>query len=378
MGGGGPLAFLNKKTWHTGSLRVIEEVWKREQENQKEQQRLEELRKQVNEERQLQELERAAEAAGHGRKSERLDWMYAGGIAAKEDAERRQEEHALGKPVVLEEAKEESKCEKISVLPSFYTEDTPKSANETWARLHNDPLFMIKKHEQAAVQRVRNNPARMMAIKDEVKKLRSMKDKKKHKKHKKHKKESKEKGHKGENGSKKRRASSSPEPSPKRHRRAEHHGDHPKPEKDPRYGLAVKNEHVPEYKTSQRAAETRKRLEEAGRKKEEEERALRNQRHQRREYKVGRISEEERARRLAEMMGDADEHRQQRRKAVDSAKRQDRAEDLANEAGRSKLKPQEYSHAAANGVHGRSLEENVASRRYYSQRKGRETAGFRR
>ena len=28
-------------------------------------------------------------------------------------------------------------------LPSFYSEDTPASANETWARLHSDPLFAV-------------------------------------------------------------------------------------------------------------------------------------------------------------------------------------------------------------------------------------------
>ena len=29
-------------------------------------------------------------------------------------------------------------------LPSFYCEDTPASANETWARLHSDPLFAVR------------------------------------------------------------------------------------------------------------------------------------------------------------------------------------------------------------------------------------------
>ena len=29
-------------------------------------------------------------------------------------------------------------------LPSFYSEDTPQSANEMWQRLHSDPLFAIK------------------------------------------------------------------------------------------------------------------------------------------------------------------------------------------------------------------------------------------
>lgn len=34
--------------------------------------------------------------------------------------------------------------DQVSLLPSFYMEDTPRSANEAWARLNNDPLFMVR------------------------------------------------------------------------------------------------------------------------------------------------------------------------------------------------------------------------------------------
>lgn len=34
-------------------------------------------------------------------------------------------------------------ADNVSLLPTFYAEDTPASANETWARLHNDPLFSV-------------------------------------------------------------------------------------------------------------------------------------------------------------------------------------------------------------------------------------------
>ena len=67
MGKGGPLAFLNKKHFHTGSIRNVEEVWKREQKAAKEEARLEELQKQIAQERQLEELEQVAEKAGHAR-----------------------------------------------------------------------------------------------------------------------------------------------------------------------------------------------------------------------------------------------------------------------------------------------------------------------
>ena len=67
MGKGGPLAFLNKKHFHTGSIRNVEEVWKREQKAAREEARLEELQKQIAQERQLEELEQVAEKAGHAR-----------------------------------------------------------------------------------------------------------------------------------------------------------------------------------------------------------------------------------------------------------------------------------------------------------------------
>lgn len=63
MGGG--LGFLNKKTWHPGRLSNVENVWKKEQEHLKEQSKLEDLRKQIADERAKEELEMVAAAGGH-------------------------------------------------------------------------------------------------------------------------------------------------------------------------------------------------------------------------------------------------------------------------------------------------------------------------
>jgi hypothetical protein len=65
MGGkGGPLAFLNKKGWHPGSIQNQEKVWKREEEHTKEMKKADELRKQIAEEREKEEMRSIAEAAG--------------------------------------------------------------------------------------------------------------------------------------------------------------------------------------------------------------------------------------------------------------------------------------------------------------------------
>lgn len=58
------LKFLNKKGWHTGSLRNIENVWKAEQKRDAEEKKLEELRKQIHEERERSEFRLLQEQAG--------------------------------------------------------------------------------------------------------------------------------------------------------------------------------------------------------------------------------------------------------------------------------------------------------------------------
>lgn len=57
--------FLNKKTWHPGRMDNQEKVWKKEEDARKESSRLEDLRTQLEEERQREELLSVAQAAGH-------------------------------------------------------------------------------------------------------------------------------------------------------------------------------------------------------------------------------------------------------------------------------------------------------------------------
>ena len=58
------LKFLNKKGWHTRILRNIENVWKAEQKHESEQKKLEELRKQIQDERKQSEFCQLQEQAG--------------------------------------------------------------------------------------------------------------------------------------------------------------------------------------------------------------------------------------------------------------------------------------------------------------------------
>lgn len=68
MGGNkAPLSFLNKKPWHPSRPQNMEEVWKREQQAESEAKRVEELRKQYEEERKRGEYLQIAAEAGHVR-----------------------------------------------------------------------------------------------------------------------------------------------------------------------------------------------------------------------------------------------------------------------------------------------------------------------
>mmetsp|Transcript_35609 Transcript_35609/g.100801 ORF Transcript_35609/g.100801 Transcript_35609/m.100801 type:complete len:384 (+) Transcript_35609:175-1326(+) len=332
MGGG--LGFLNKKSWHTGGMRQQEEVWKKEQEYAAEQKKLKELQKQIQEERKAEELREVAAEAGHVEKVERLDWMYAGLLSSKQAAD-----DAMNKTAQLDAKEEEkSRCEATATLPSFYTDDTPKSALEQWQRLNNDPLFAIKRQEAAARSRIKTNPVRMAQIQNELSVLKSAASGGKHKKEKRDKKEKKEKkerrerdrphedrGHKRDRSRSRSRDRS---PEQQQHHRRQHLVDDASVQRHGgSYGLDAG--HVPENVRSARESAggaTRRMLEEAARKREEEARAAAERpRHQR--HQPARLSADDKAKRLREMMSDAATHETQRHLKVSKYSKEEEEEE---------------------------------------------------
>ncbi|KVH96690.1 pre-mRNA-splicing factor CWC25 homolog [Cynara cardunculus var. scolymus] len=155
------LKFLNKKGWHTGSLRNIENVWKAEQKHDAEQKKLEELRKQIHEERERSEFRLLQEQAGLVPKQERLDFLYDSGLAVgKGNSDGFK---ALESFPAKAEPEQPSSANKAST-PGALFEDKPQSANDAWRKLHSDPLLLIKQREQEALARVKNNPVQMAMI----------------------------------------------------------------------------------------------------------------------------------------------------------------------------------------------------------------------
>ncbi|RYR12188.1 hypothetical protein Ahy_B04g069727 [Arachis hypogaea] len=161
------LKFLNKKGWHTGSLRNIENVWKAEQKHDAEQKKLEELRKQIHEERERNEFRLLQEKAGLVPAQERLDFLYDSGLSVGRSSNNEgfKALEAFPKPDASADAPSSSASASASKQPGALFEDKPQSANDSWRKLHSDPLLMIRQREQEALAKIKNNPVKMAMIK---------------------------------------------------------------------------------------------------------------------------------------------------------------------------------------------------------------------
>ncbi|KAK6798022.1 hypothetical protein RDI58_005724 [Solanum bulbocastanum] len=180
------LKFLNKKGWHTGSLRNIENVWKAEQKHDAEQRKLEELRKQIQEERERSEFRQLQEQAGLVTRQERLEFLYDSGLAVGKGSSSGFE--SLSKPAepvtaAVTAADSSSSAKPQASVPGALFEDRPQSSNDAWRKLHSDPLLMIRQREQEALARVKNNPVQMAMIRKSVETMKN-KDKMHHEKEK--------------------------------------------------------------------------------------------------------------------------------------------------------------------------------------------------
>ncbi|KAL6990577.1 hypothetical protein U1Q18_008694 [Sarracenia purpurea var. burkii] len=166
------LKFLNKKGWHTGSLRNIENVWKAEQKHETEQKKLEELRKQILEERERSEFRLLQEQAGLVPKQERLDFLYDSGLAVGKGSSSDGFKALEAFPNTDSQtasssssAKQQQQQQQPSA-PGALFEEKPQSANDAWRKLHSDPLLLIRQREQEALARVKNNPIQMAMIRN--------------------------------------------------------------------------------------------------------------------------------------------------------------------------------------------------------------------
>ncbi|KAM9857375.1 pre-mRNA-splicing factor CWC25 homolog [Aulostomus maculatus] len=216
--GGGDLNL--KKSWHPQTMKNMERVWKAEQKHEAERKKIEELQKELKEERAREEMTRYAEDTGAiKKKDDRLDWMYQGPAGQVS-----RDEYLLGRPIDKQitdqyEEPESGPSAETGLLPgSIFNPITPASTIDMAAKVREDPLFEIRKREEEKKREVLTNPVKMHKIKEMLRQ--NLEKKKKRKKDKKEKKGDRER-RKEEKKRKRRNSSSSSDE--KKHR--SHHGD---------------------------------------------------------------------------------------------------------------------------------------------------------
>lgn len=183
------LSFLNKKIWHPGSFANIEKVWIAEQKHKELERKAIEKAKKVKEEKAIEELKKIQVANGLIPASHlnRLDFMYQGPESSSSIIT--PEEFLLGKSL-----NDDNNANKKHFTPIFQ-ESYSNPQNEIFTKIHEDPMYLIKKEEMKQRKEIEENPYKVkMLLKDlEMRE----KSKRKHKEKKdKHKSKSREHKHK--------------------------------------------------------------------------------------------------------------------------------------------------------------------------------------
>eukprot|EP01052_Picozoa_sp_SAG31_P052968 SAG31_NODE_13343_length_873_cov_5.615979_1_plen_142_part_10 len=118
--------------------------------------KLEEIRKQIAEERQVMELE--ASANGKRKKEQAVSWMYEVPLSGDQAS---QEEHLLGKEVTLDATPGE--LDKLAEKPgALWMQDGSDAAQDMAIKIRMDPLLAIRKQEETAKRKVLQNPVEML------------------------------------------------------------------------------------------------------------------------------------------------------------------------------------------------------------------------
>lgn len=134
-----------------------------EQEAEAERKKLEELRKEREQERQMQELQRIHEAAGGKRRPERVEWMYATPASSSGPSEAELEDYLLGKKRVdkLLQGNEAQQLTRDAVPMAQEDPDESRASRDMALKIREDPLFAIKKQEQAMREMLMKDPTRL-------------------------------------------------------------------------------------------------------------------------------------------------------------------------------------------------------------------------
>ncbi|XP_030630357.1 pre-mRNA-splicing factor CWC25 homolog [Chanos chanos] len=341
--GGGDLNL--KKSWHPQTLKNIERVWKAEQKYEAERKKIEELQKELKEERAREEITRFAQETGAiKKKDDRLDWMYQGPAGQIS-----REEYLLGRPIDKQitqqyEEPESGPSAETGLLPgSIFSTSTTVNNLDLAAKIREDPLFDIRKREEEKKRSVLTNPVKMKEIKEMLRQ--NLEEKKKKKKRKKDKKEKREDKERKKEKKHKRRSSSSDDEDrkPRSHSKEENprvtnsHSHH-----KPGYGLQLPanrsaSDHVDKHARDRSRSPLSRRMERGGHSFHESDRRPktkapsppryrdRSHRHQNNNH-TKRLSAEELEKKRRQMMEFAQEREEERESNVRKYRQQDEQE----------------------------------------------------
>jgi len=144
-----------------------------------------ENKKKLKEERQIEELKKLQVDAGliPASHMQRLDWLYQGPECNKDITTA--EEFLIGKPL--------DKPEEKKYFTPVFQESYCNPQNETFTKIHEDPVFLMKKEELRHRKELEDNPYKMKMLLKKIEEEVLGKLNKKEKKSKKHKKEKKNK-----------------------------------------------------------------------------------------------------------------------------------------------------------------------------------------
>jgi hypothetical protein len=149
-----------KKSWHPLLMSNQRRVWEEEQKALDERKRIEQMMKERQEERNLQEIQEMQEAAGGTKRAQRVEWMYNGQSTGQQGTTEEMEGYLLGKRRIdgLIKGTENKKLEKGASEESFMALQHANTVRDTAAKIREDPLLAIKQKEQAAYEALMNDP----------------------------------------------------------------------------------------------------------------------------------------------------------------------------------------------------------------------------
>ena len=172
-----------KKSWHPVLMSNQRRVWEEEKKALDERKRIEQMMKERQEERNIQEIQEMQEAAGGTKRLQRVEFMYNGPSAGQTGTTEEMEGYLLGKRRIdgLIKGTENKKLEKGAMEDSFMTAQNANSLRDTAAKIREDPMLAIKQKEQAAYETLMNDPvSRRRLLKEAGHNVRP-KDKERHK-----------------------------------------------------------------------------------------------------------------------------------------------------------------------------------------------------